>query len=120
MNLLPGEPFKKAREKYITLGSLAMTAEDHGVMGSTPADKLAANPGKTRAELMSDQEILEYLRKQKRSIEGYPTEKCKGNSVIQSFLTIRARNLKISVEYLRGIGRLPEEFVNFSQESVEN
>jgi len=99
MNLLPGEPYKKAKEKFRTLGLLAMTIEDHEAMGSTPdeyyKDKLVANPGKIMVELMNDQEVLEYLR---RLLRKNP----------------RSRNLILSVEYLRGIGRLPEEFVNFS------
>ena len=57
-----------AEEKFRTKGSLAVTAEDHLAMGSTPPPELAANPGKAYVDLWSDEQIKRWLDEQRLGI----------------------------------------------------
>ncbi len=110
MHLRQGEAYNKALKKYQEVGLLGITAEDHQIMGSAPLEKMAANPKKTMAELMDDEELLVFLRQQQEDIEKYSAEEDQKSRAIQDFLRIKKRNLEFSIKYLKEIGRLPKEF----------
>ncbi|QQG45173.1 MAG: hypothetical protein HYW89_04210 [Candidatus Sungiibacteriota bacterium] len=104
------DSYKKAAEKFERLGLLGVTAEDHREIKSTPPEELEKNPGKTRAELMSDEEITQWLKKQRDLIEEFSQEKYKDNSFAQSYLPDLRKKLELSIRYLKEIGRLPRNF----------
>lgn len=91
------------------IAPLAMTDRDHWKAGSTPPDILNKHPGKPQGELLTKQEIEEYLQDCKKQIER-TGEKAKANPAFE--LTKRAleRNLELDKEYLERIGRLPGKF----------
>ncbi len=103
-------------EKYKKMSTLEMTARDHKIIGSTPPSEMIAEPDKTLAELMTDEEILAYLREEKEGLEDFSKDKYKKNSFVKSSLPGLKRDLKLSIEYLRKIGRLPKEFEDFEVE----
>ena len=110
------EKFLRAEEKFEKLGPWGVTAGDHIAVGSTPPELLEANPGKTKVELMTDDEILIQLRKWREEIEENSGEKCEKGRPLQSFLSTSKEGFNITLEYLRALGRLPDEFKRFKSE----
>lgn len=105
------EEYKKAAEKFETLGSLGVTAEDHGIIGSTPPPELIQNPHKTKAELMTDEEILAWLRTQVGALDELSALERKKRSPYPTIRLSEAENrLARTIRYLRTINRLPKEF----------
>ncbi len=92
------------------LSPLEMRLSDHNLLGSTPPDILRENPEKTEGELMSDEEILEWLQKQQGMIEKFSSEGLRENSFAQSWLPTGKKDFETTIQYLRRIGRLPDEF----------
>ena len=108
------ETYEEVAEKFDTLGPLGVTAENHKIVGITPPQELSKNPGKTLLGLWTDDQILRYLRDEKKIIEQYSGEGHKEDSAIQGLLQDRRRLLGLSVNLLKRVGRLPEEFTDFS------
>ena len=104
------EKFREAAAKFENNGPLGVTAEDHKNIGSTPPDELQNNPGKTRAELMDEAQILKWLFEYKTQINEFSKEEYKNNSFAQSILPQLKKELGLSIEYLRNIDKLPEDF----------
>lgn len=102
-NYFESEAFIMAKSNWDTKGYLGVTAEDHEGIHSTPDEILNENPGKTLGELMSDQEILEYIEGTKKNIE-----ENEGIEKMKRFNEDLKDNLKLTIEYLRSIDRLPE------------
>ena len=109
-NFYEEEPYKSASERHKTLGSLGVTAEDHKGIGSSPPDELIENPGKTMADLMTDDEILSWLQEHKEEIEEWSKEEFKKDALVQSILSSMKPDFRATLNYLAGINRLPEEF----------
>jgi hypothetical protein len=106
MIMEPDNPEKRRLyfEKMANLvrkSKLAMTADDHIRAGGTPPDVLLQNPGKTQAELLSDQEILEYLKDREKAI---------AECSLPGLTNELKKDLGLSKTYLREIGRLPQEY----------
>lgn len=111
MDLQAQEAYKRAAEKFDKLGSLGVTAEDHKAIGSTPPEALSSHPGKTFSDLMTNKEILHYLKEEKKIIRQYSTEKKhEKDPAIRDFLWQRKRIFNVTIEYLKGIDRLPRQF----------
>jgi hypothetical protein len=90
---------------------LAMTAEDHRAIGSTPFQILTDNPGKTWAETMNDEELALHVLKEVTSVtEVYEKAKNGDSREAQILKIIRDGYLVPNIAYLRSIGRLPAEF----------
>ena len=88
-------------------GKLGMTAKDHATIGSTPDPELAANPDKTKAELMSDAEIVKYLDTTVAFIKDMETKDSGfARDAAREFRDTHAGDLA----YLNRIGRLPEKY----------
>ncbi len=104
------ESFNAAVEKFKAFGPLGVTAADHEAIASTPPDLLKNNPGKTKAELMSEQELADWLDGLQKQRDGFADEKNKNDSFAQSILPKLNNDLKASLEYLRSINKLPEGF----------
>ncbi len=104
-NYFESDTFKQAQNNWKEKGYLGVTAEDHEGIYSTPNEILVANPGKTLSELMTDDEILDYLVQTKKNIqENEPIEKLK------SYNDSLKENLITTIKYLKEIERLPESF----------
>lgn len=103
------EKYRIASEKFRTNGQLGVTMEDHLAIGSTPPQKLAENPGKTLEELMSDEEISEWLMTQKNL-----SETLGGN-----YGKISGTHFTTAVNYLKSIGRSISETFD-RDNTVEN
>lgn len=87
--------------------SLEMTDKDHKDIGSTPPDELIENPGKNKAELMTDTEIEQYLIGKQHLIEKF---KEGGSTFEQSVVKDYEIDLRLCIDYLKSIGRLPKSF----------
>lgn len=98
--------YEKAKKKFRENGLLGVTAEDHESIGSTPDERLSNNPGKTLAELMSDEEIEIYLDRQIESLNELRSLK----NVPGRLITDMTAQLRAAVNHLNSIGRLPEKF----------
>jgi hypothetical protein len=104
-----GQTFKQAADKFNTLGPLGVTAADHLGIGSTPKELLINNPGKTLGELMTDDEISQWINGQQEQIAQYSLDQYKDNSFVKSILPKLIEDLRLSKEYLKSIDRLPSE-----------
>jgi len=103
------EEMERVGKKRDAWGPLSLTKEDHHGMGSTPSDKLEENPGKAEVELMSDEEILEWLNGFKNQIEKFSGD-TSGSTFIESYLPQIIKDQEATLRYLKDIGRLPKEF----------
>jgi hypothetical protein len=101
--------FKQAANKFNTFGPLGVTAADHLGIGSTPKELLVNNPGKTLGELMTEDEIFQWIKGQQEQIAQYSEDQYKDNSFVKSILPKLIEDLRLSKEYLAGIGKLPSE-----------
>lgn len=104
---------------YLDKAGLEMTAIDHDYVGSTPPHVLVANPGKTLAETMDDDAIQEFVSKEINIARRVHADVMNGERNKEDVLkTVRDSFLLPNINYLRRIGRLPEEFkdTDFEQE----
>lgn len=99
---------KKVKEKRATLGSLSLTAEDHKAIMSTPPKILADNPGKTCAEMMSDEEITDWLNKTETFLEEMKTLTGIDEEVKKRKIHEAEEELTATKNYLQTIGRMPK------------
>lgn len=97
--------FNKAAEKFKALGSLGVTAQDHKGIGSTPPKKLLENPGKTLGELMTDEEVIEWIKGNKEAIAQF-SEADQNNSFVKSALPMLKEEVRFGTKYLKSLGRL--------------
>lgn len=97
---------EQALKNWEEKGSLGVTAEDYELIGGTPDDILIQNPGKTLGELMADSEIQEFIEETQKNIEGN-----KNHPHMNKFNEELKKNLITTVKYLKGINRLPEDFI---------
>ncbi len=104
------EKYKEAAEKQKLTGYLSLTKEDHNAIGSTPPNILMKNPGKTMAELMGDQEIRDYLKKQKDFLDELNKQLRNNDTSAISWINETQHSLDLARKYLSSIERLPEEF----------
>jgi len=100
--------------------ALEATAADHEVLGSTPPTQLKENPGKNLAELMSDKEILEWLKKSEHAIKVLKKEAPSRGLQWEDVRDREIVKMKVTLKYLEGIGRLPEEFKYFDVDGIES
>lgn len=96
-------------EKVPTKGTLERTVQDHFNIGSTPNDDLLQNPGKTEADLMSDEKLKKWLENRRKEIERLKDAVGKGDKFAEFNLPDRERDWKLNLEYLRRINRYPQE-----------
>jgi len=99
------EEFKKASERFETLGSLGVLPADHKAIGSTPPQRLLDNPGKTLGELMSDEEITYWILGNEKTIKQF-SEADPNNSFIKTALPDLKKTLELGKKYLKSIDRL--------------
>ena len=111
------EKRKAAAAKFAEGGPLAVTYEEHLFFG-TPPDIQRKNPGKTLAELMSDDEILDRLRKYVKAISTLKKEAPKYGPQWVDVCDRQIEKMKIEMRYLEKIGRLPEEFKDFDVDGI--
>lgn len=97
---------EQAVKNWEEKGSLGVTAEDHELIGSTPDEILIQNPGKTLGELMSDDEIQEFIEGTKKNIEDN-----KNHPHMDAFNEDLKKNLITTIKYLKEINRLPKDFI---------
>jgi hypothetical protein len=88
--------------------ALEMTLQDHLRIGSTPPDILKQNPGKTKADLMSDEELTDYLITKQDLIEQLSSQENLTNSFAQSALKDTREDFELTKQYLTRIGRMPK------------
>lgn len=97
--------YLNAQKNWKEKGYLGVTAKDHEAIGSTPDDILFQNPDKTLGEMMTDEEIREYITGTQKNIsenEALPHLKRYNDDLKQ--------NLEATVKYLKSIGKLTEDF----------
>jgi hypothetical protein len=110
-------------------GNLGVTADDHYAIGSSPDMELCQNHGKTLGELWDIEKICEkikdtinFLEKARKKYEikyekdpRYPDNRWYRDDVIYG-----KEELKRMLRYLRSIGKLPEEFENYSVKDLRS
>ena len=94
-NYFESSKYLETVKKFKQNGPLGVTAADHEAIYSTPGDDLKANPGKTRAELMSDDDILKYLNETKESIAQLET-----SGILKDYIESQKKNLPLTIQYL--------------------
>ena len=104
-NYFESSKYLETVKKFKQNGPLGVTAADHEAIYSTPGDDLKANPGKTRAELMSDDDILKYLNETKESIAQLET-----SGILKDYIESQKKNLPLTIQYLKSIDRFPQGF----------
>lgn len=106
-----------AAAKLVEGGALAVTYEEHLFFG-TPPEIQKKNPGKTLAELMNDDEILDRLRKAVKAISTLKKEAPKHGPQWEAVRDREIEKMKIEMRYLEKIGRLPGEFKDFDVDAI--
>jgi hypothetical protein len=92
------------------MAGLAMSAEDHLSIGSTPMKELRDNPGKKWHELMDDQRLRNFIADQVMVVTAQHRKARKGDPrEVQLFRLILDSYLAPNLAYLKEIGRLPDE-----------
>lgn len=99
------KPFKLAAKKFKTLGQLAVLASDHKAIGSTPPKELLKNPKKTLGQLMTDEQIAEWIKRNEETIVQL-SEADQNSSFIKSVLPALKKELELGKKYLESIGKL--------------
>ncbi len=94
----------EAQKNWKEKGYLGVTAKDHEAIQSTPDEVLLQNPGKTLGEIMNDQEIREYIVGTRKNIS-----ENKEYSHLKRYNEDLKQNLEVTIEYLKSIGRFPED-----------
>lgn len=87
------------------LCSLSMTKDDHQKIYSTPPQRLLENPGKTLGEIMSDQEIADWIKENEKAIAEF-SQMNSENSFVKNALPVLKKELDLGLKYLKSIGRL--------------
>ncbi|MDO8576229.1 MAG: hypothetical protein Q7R90_02845 [bacterium] len=105
-----GEKTKAAAEKVQRVGKLGITGADWAALGGTVPADLKQNPDKTRAELMTDEQIVEYLSKKQGTIAEFSKEEYRHSTFHKNFLVAERGDWNATINYLRSIGRLPKTF----------
>jgi hypothetical protein len=106
------EKYQRAVEKFKKYGPLSATSEDHAAIGSTPPKILLENPGKNKAELMSDSEILFWLDENIGQYKNFFSA-TESSPFIESYLPSLRSELNATLEYLKTIDRLPDEYKEY-------
>jgi phosphosulfolactate synthase (CoM biosynthesis protein A) len=96
------ESLKKSRR----WGWLALTKEDHERINSTPNQVLIDNPGKAQHELMSEEEIAEYLNDCLKVMSDM-------DSINNGFADLKADEFDKAIYFLKSINKLPEQFERY-------
>ena len=113
------EEYHEAADKFEKLGTLGVTAEDHTAIHSSPPPELAKNPGKTLAELMSDEEIAEWLKGQQEALKELSRLQKTNAALAGTFFAQGAREkVKKAIRYLKTVGRLPKEFEGLDENTL--
>lgn len=100
------------------MAPLEVTANDIKKAGKEPSElEMIKNPTKTRAELMTDGEIVEYLRKRAQALKEIFDERLDNVPALKSVRERDRKGFVLNLRYLKEIGRLPEEFKSFYEES---
>ena len=114
------DAYEEAQKKWRVVGRLGVTGADHWAIGGSPPLKLDRNPGKTEADLMTDEELLEWLQKGRASLES-ARERFRADPKddwAKGDIPSAKKELKLAISYLASIGRLPKEFSNFQAEDL--
>ncbi len=102
------EEFKESAAKFKKLGSLAVTAQDHKNIGSTPPKEflreLEGESNPTLGQLMTEEEISSWISDNKETINRF--SKMEPNNFIRSTLPELRRELRLGKKYLKSIGKL--------------
>lgn len=102
---------REAAEKVQKIGRLNITGEDWAALGGTVPPDLKQNPGKTRADLMSDEQIAQYLQKKWDTIQVFLKKDGTENTTFsKSFLDSEREDWQATIAHLRSIDRLPKAF----------
>src|SRR5680860_12273 len=104
-NSLDINSFDLARKKEKEFGYFSMTAEDHKALGSTPDDILEGSTDKALYELLSDDEIEEYIEGAIQTIKENDE-----NLEKNGYLDIERNFLRVSLPFLKSVNRLPGKF----------
>lgn len=100
--------YTEAQKKWNEKGFLGVTAKDHEAIYSTPDEILLQNPGKTLAELMSDEEIRDYVLETRRVISENENVVHSNPESWKKYNEDLKMNLEVTIRYLQSIGRLPD------------
>ena len=89
---------------------MSLTAKEHNLIGSTARnkEKLIENPDKNSFDLMSDEDILSWLKEAQTALKELERLTGKDSATHQAM----SANLTAEIRYLESIGRLPEGFEN--------
>jgi len=95
-----------AQDKFSRLGDLGMTAEDMKAYGGSVTDeRMINNPDKTKGELISDEEISNYIYEKQTVIDKYLNS---DNDTYKMMAKAYKEKLDNTKNYLKSIGRLSE------------
>lgn len=114
------EAYEAAQKKWRAVGRLGVTGADHWAIGGSATLKLDQNPGKTEADLMTDEELLERLQKWQSFLES-ARERHRADQYddwAKGDILSTKNELRLAIPYLESIGRLPKEFSNFRVEDL--
>lgn len=95
----------EAARKFNENGPLGVTAQDHRAIGSTPPDELELHPGKTLADLMTDDAIALWIAEQAISIKELSGPELAGNISAQRIAEESQNHMEVTRRYLESIGR---------------
>lgn len=91
-------------------GSIGMSAEDYNVLGNKAPDCLATNPGKTMADLLTQEQITLYLNDIERQINYCLLNAEADQALSRLILKVNQDDFNNCICFLENTGRLPDGY----------
>lgn len=102
-----------------SVSRLAMTAEDHLAIGSTPSKDLSDNPGKKFHELLNDEALRNFIANEVMTLAVQHQRALSGDPREVKLLEVQLNGFFApNIAYLKEIGRIPEELRDFDPETA--
>lgn len=122
------DEYEAAAERFRTRGPLGVTAADHKAVGSSPDRRLIEHPGQTLVQILSLDEITNFLIKEitgLKQIHNPPSDPEEAQKVddssrnaIRGVVATKVEEMRVSLTYLKELDKLPPVFEKISFEGV--
>ncbi|MCW1887992.1 MAG: hypothetical protein KIH67_000340 [Candidatus Moranbacteria bacterium] len=108
--------WQKVADKSKMYGPLALTAEDHRVLMSTPPEEMLQSPKSSYFEILSPEELETFLDEYLASLEEALIDKRIREN---GFAKIYLQDLEASFRYLDSLNARPEKYRDISLDEIK-
>jgi hypothetical protein len=109
--------WRRVADKSKKYGPLALTAEDHKVLMSTPPKEMLESPKSSYFEILSPEEVVAFLDEYMDSLEvALMDKRIRENG----FAKIYLQDLEASFRYLDSLNARPEKYRDVSLDEIKS